>query len=333
MVNPYAPELGRIGPRELLDRVLENDRRYVGIHLPVLLLGLEGRLLLPLSGGILVLAALGWGARLHRPGVPRAVPAAVRGTVALLAPGLVRRALSPARPPADPRVRRYWPFPDLPPLRAAAHARRGPRDRVAGAGRGGARPARGGRAGRRVHPPLRGGGTLPVRGDRLARLLRAGGVVPPGAAGRRGGAVTQAAPVLPDQRPSGSSLPVQRESRYVLRRGAGRGGALRRPGLRGRAQRAVHRARADRSQRVVLHDAVVGPDTRGAVRHHGGFHERGGSAGRARGRGGRGIPVLPGGVLAGSAITGCRGHPGSDRGRVRRLRPVERAFTGGQRRT
>lgn len=70
MVNPYAPELGRIGPRELLDRVLENDRRYVGIHLPVLLLGLEGRLLLPLSGGILVLAALGWGARLHRPGVP-----------------------------------------------------------------------------------------------------------------------------------------------------------------------------------------------------------------------------------------------------------------------
>src|SRR5690606_37255135 len=157
-------------------------------------------------------------------GRPRAVPAAVRGTVALLARGLVRRALSPARPPADPRLRRYRSFPDLPPLRAAAHARRGPRDRVAGAGRGGARPARGGRAGRRVHPPLRGGGTLPVRGGRLARLLRAGGVVPPGAAGRRGGAVTQAAPVLPDQRPSGSSLPVQRESRYVLRRGAGRGG-------------------------------------------------------------------------------------------------------------
>jgi len=70
MVNPYVPELGRIGPREFLDRVIENDRRYVGIHLPALLLGLEGRLLLPLSGAILILAALGWGARLRRPGVP-----------------------------------------------------------------------------------------------------------------------------------------------------------------------------------------------------------------------------------------------------------------------
>src|SRR5690606_3625125 len=70
MANPYDPELGRIGPGEFLDRILENDRRYIGLHLPVLLLGLEGRLLLPLSGGILVLAALGWGARLRRPGVP-----------------------------------------------------------------------------------------------------------------------------------------------------------------------------------------------------------------------------------------------------------------------
>src|SRR5690606_21821645 len=70
MVNPYAPELGRIGPREFLERVIENDRRYIGIHLPALLLGLEGRLLLPLSGAILLLAALGWGGRMRRPGVP-----------------------------------------------------------------------------------------------------------------------------------------------------------------------------------------------------------------------------------------------------------------------
>jgi len=70
MVNPYAPELGRIGLGEFLDRVLENDRRYIGLHLPVLLLGLEGHLLLPLSGSILLLAAVGWGARLRRPGVP-----------------------------------------------------------------------------------------------------------------------------------------------------------------------------------------------------------------------------------------------------------------------
>ena len=70
MVNPYVPELGRIGPRDFLERVIENDRRYIGIHLPALLLGLEGRLLLPLSGAVLILAAVGWGARLRRPGVP-----------------------------------------------------------------------------------------------------------------------------------------------------------------------------------------------------------------------------------------------------------------------
>ena len=70
MVNPYAPELGRIGPREFIERVIENDQRYIGVHLPALLLGLKGRVLIAFSSAVLLLAAVGWGARLRRPGVP-----------------------------------------------------------------------------------------------------------------------------------------------------------------------------------------------------------------------------------------------------------------------
>src|SRR5690606_5338049 len=147
------------------------------------------------------------------------------------------------------------PRPGLPPLRAAAGARRGPGERTAGAVHGGARRVRGDGDGGRMHASLRGGRALPVRGGTLARLLRAGGVVAPGAAGRRGGAVPEAAPVLPDRRPSGASLPVQRGARYVLCRGAGGGRALRRPGLRGWAERVVSRAGAGRTRGVVLHDA------------------------------------------------------------------------------
>ncbi|HEX7089861.1 MAG TPA: hypothetical protein VF192_06975 [Longimicrobiales bacterium] len=69
MVNPYAPDLGRIGPVEFVQRIIENDKRYLSQHLPVLLFGLEGRAVLVLSVAIVLLAAIGWGGRLRRPGV------------------------------------------------------------------------------------------------------------------------------------------------------------------------------------------------------------------------------------------------------------------------
>ena len=69
MVNPYAPELGRIGPIEFVERIIDNDRRYLAEHLPVVLFGLEGRLMLVPSVAIVLLAAMGWGSRLRRPGV------------------------------------------------------------------------------------------------------------------------------------------------------------------------------------------------------------------------------------------------------------------------
>ena len=41
-VNPYQPELGRIGALGLVDRVLENGSKYIRIHLPILLAGSSG---------------------------------------------------------------------------------------------------------------------------------------------------------------------------------------------------------------------------------------------------------------------------------------------------
>jgi hypothetical protein len=69
MVNPYAPDLGRIGPVEFVQRLIDNDRRYLSQHLPILLFGLEGRFVLVPSVAIVLLAAIGWGGRLRRPGV------------------------------------------------------------------------------------------------------------------------------------------------------------------------------------------------------------------------------------------------------------------------
>src|SRR5690606_1248806 len=151
---------------------------------------------------------------------PGAVPPALRRSAALLASRLVGQALPPPGAPGDPRLRRHRPVPGLPPLRPATGARRRPCGRVAGAGRGGARCPRGSGDGCRVHASLRAGRAVPVRGPGLARLLRTGGVGPPGAPGRCGGALAQAAVVLPDQRPSRARPSVQRGSRYVLRRGA-----------------------------------------------------------------------------------------------------------------
>ena len=66
-VDPYQPELGRIGAAGLLDRVLENGSKYIRIHFPILLAGATGPL--PLLAGItgLGLAAFGWAKRVRRP--------------------------------------------------------------------------------------------------------------------------------------------------------------------------------------------------------------------------------------------------------------------------
>lgn len=68
-VNPYAPELGRIGPAGLLERMAANGYRYMFHHLPILLIGSEGRLPAALGLLVSVLAVLGWTLRIRRPGV------------------------------------------------------------------------------------------------------------------------------------------------------------------------------------------------------------------------------------------------------------------------
>lgn len=65
-VNPYAPELGRIGAVDLFDRVLENATKYVTIHLPILLIGTTGAIPVALSFGTFGLALFGWMRRLRR---------------------------------------------------------------------------------------------------------------------------------------------------------------------------------------------------------------------------------------------------------------------------
>lgn len=68
-VNPYSPELGRIGAMGLVERVFENVVRYGGTHLPLLLVGHVGELAVLLSVVTLLAALIGWGHRLRRPGV------------------------------------------------------------------------------------------------------------------------------------------------------------------------------------------------------------------------------------------------------------------------
>ncbi|HEY8485555.1 MAG TPA: hypothetical protein VIL13_13155 [Longimicrobiales bacterium] len=69
LVDPYRPALGRLGPADLLRRMIENDHDYLTRHLPYLLFGQDGRLVAVLGVGIAVLAIFGWVRRLGRPGV------------------------------------------------------------------------------------------------------------------------------------------------------------------------------------------------------------------------------------------------------------------------
>jgi hypothetical protein len=66
-VNPYAPELGRIGPLDFFDRILENATKYVTIHLPILLTGTTGAIGLVVGAGALATASYGWARRMRRP--------------------------------------------------------------------------------------------------------------------------------------------------------------------------------------------------------------------------------------------------------------------------
>lgn len=67
LVDPYVPALGTIGAADLLTRIGANVTKYVSIHLPVLLSGARGGLMLPVSLAIFGLAFFGWLRRLRRP--------------------------------------------------------------------------------------------------------------------------------------------------------------------------------------------------------------------------------------------------------------------------
>jgi hypothetical protein len=68
-INPYSPELGRIGIAGLLERILQNGRNYGATHLPLLLVGNAGGVAVLLGVATMAAAVAGWGARLKRPGV------------------------------------------------------------------------------------------------------------------------------------------------------------------------------------------------------------------------------------------------------------------------
>ncbi len=60
LVDPYRPELGRVGPPGLLLRVWENLASYVTNLIPEGIVGLEGPFLAPLGLLLTLLALLGW---------------------------------------------------------------------------------------------------------------------------------------------------------------------------------------------------------------------------------------------------------------------------------
>jgi hypothetical protein len=68
--NPYDPSVGTMEAGDFLPRMWENLGIYADRHLPELLVGGHGRVLLPLTVGVVVLAVYGWASRLRRPGLP-----------------------------------------------------------------------------------------------------------------------------------------------------------------------------------------------------------------------------------------------------------------------
>jgi hypothetical protein len=66
--NPYDPSEGKLRAGDVLPRVWDNVGVYADRHLPELLVGGHGRILLPLTVAVVVLAVYGWASRLRRPG-------------------------------------------------------------------------------------------------------------------------------------------------------------------------------------------------------------------------------------------------------------------------
>lgn len=70
LVNPYAPALGRIGIGDLGARIVQNDWKYMSVHLPVLLTGGTAAGVVLLGVITFLLAVIGWVRRIRvRPGV------------------------------------------------------------------------------------------------------------------------------------------------------------------------------------------------------------------------------------------------------------------------
>lgn len=70
LINPYAPDLGVAGLRELSQRVVRNLWEYTTIHMPAGLSGLDGTLAAVLGAGLLAAVVIGWLRRMRRdPGV------------------------------------------------------------------------------------------------------------------------------------------------------------------------------------------------------------------------------------------------------------------------
>src|SRR5690606_1808188 len=60
LVNPYAPELGRIGAGDLVQRIVQNGWKYMSIHLPILMSGGTAAGVVLISVVTFVLAIGGW---------------------------------------------------------------------------------------------------------------------------------------------------------------------------------------------------------------------------------------------------------------------------------
>lgn len=69
-VNPYRPELGRIGVADLASRMWANNRLYTLVYLPILLVGARGGLAAALGVAVAFLALAGWVMRIRKPGLP-----------------------------------------------------------------------------------------------------------------------------------------------------------------------------------------------------------------------------------------------------------------------
>ena len=70
LVNPYRPELGRIGIGDLASRMWANNGLYTLVYLPVVLVGKGGGVAGVLGAGATILALAGWISRIRKPGLP-----------------------------------------------------------------------------------------------------------------------------------------------------------------------------------------------------------------------------------------------------------------------